>query len=777
MASISVPIERYKHQDGFGMMDHHSNHQNSFGYGHGGHGGPGGPGGPGGYRSHGNMSRDNGPPYIVKLLNLPLTANGEFVDDLFKSRYTPYIKFKIVVDPSSNILETNIVKKIAFVELQNFQDLSKVLKWQDLYYRPGKRVVIEMADFIDFQYVMDFNKTHEDQIAQIESDFLAGKFKSDSPAKRFQDINGPPRSLGPHGPLGSHRPPQGPPLGGPLPQLNGPILERPQPKPKSNPFGAAKPVDVASKQHEIEKKLITINHTTVKTLSLDDEPGDNAKEQSSSSQHSGSQPQPQSPHPPHPQTNFRSQPSDKESKSSGLRPAPLPEPRQAGLSYAELLSNKPEESPTPNKNSPKPKILKPVILKKKQSTPTNLSEPVDLSIKESEVLNQKEAEEQTAKLQTTKEPEFISKDKDESANEVTEKLETVELLDNSSKPNKLNVQELKEDRPDFKKHFDELTKKPFVPKDKSEKKPHLHNNESNGHNGTHGTHGYNGHNGSHRGAHRGSHRGHGNNHRGHFHNYNQSYLRDHSRNKSQDIKSPSNGSSPKSQESQLEKHPEHPESKKNEEVKSQPPRNKEKEPPKSNQDSKVSNFDDKLLSGDDKVTRAIENSSKERFKMSSRGRKNSRFQNTFKRNSSPKKETGNGLGSEPKNEESKPQGEPEDIKPQVESSSSTVSSGSPEVTKNKDQEIVDEMKHDNTEDKVDTDNKVVTGKERGRGSSRGRYTSRGRGRGMTRGRYRSRGDFNLRYVRKHNDEGGSNKPSLTETQPESSSSKGTEAQS
>ena len=37
-------------------------------------------------------------------------------------------------------------------------------------------------------------------------------------------------------------------------------------RPKSNPFGAAKPVDTLSKQQEIEKKLINLNKTTVQTL-------------------------------------------------------------------------------------------------------------------------------------------------------------------------------------------------------------------------------------------------------------------------------------------------------------------------------------------------------------------------------------------------------------------------------------------------------------------------------------------------------------------------------
>ncbi|CUM67713.1 uncharacterized protein PRCAT00005418001 [Priceomyces carsonii] len=194
-----------------------------------------------------SIQQDFGPPYIVKLSSLPITCNDAFIEDLFKSRYTPFVKFKIVIDPSSNVLETHIVKKIAFVELHSFQDFSKALKWQDLYYKAGRRVNVEPADFSDFQYCITFNKEHEKELEGIEDEFLSGKTPRHSQYKMsdtHKNINN----------IGAQKSDDLPPL-------------KIQPsKPKFNPFGSAKPVDVLAKLHEIDKKLITVNHTTIKTI-------------------------------------------------------------------------------------------------------------------------------------------------------------------------------------------------------------------------------------------------------------------------------------------------------------------------------------------------------------------------------------------------------------------------------------------------------------------------------------------------------------------------------
>lgn len=71
----------------------------------------------GGFYRSGNygqsrFSTDQGPPYIVKLLHLPVSCDDAFIDDLFSSRYTRKVKAKIVYDPSSNPLETGVVKKV-----------------------------------------------------------------------------------------------------------------------------------------------------------------------------------------------------------------------------------------------------------------------------------------------------------------------------------------------------------------------------------------------------------------------------------------------------------------------------------------------------------------------------------------------------------------------------------------------------------------------------------------------------------------------------------------
>ncbi|ODV78479.1 uncharacterized protein CANTADRAFT_267497 [Suhomyces tanzawaensis NRRL Y-17324] len=240
MASISVPIEK-----GYGSPypgDHYGRPGNN-------------------YSRHPGVGGGQGPPYIVKLLNLPITADDGFVEDLFRSRYTQFVKFKIVADPSSNILETHVIKKVAFVELHSAADLAKALKWQDLYYKGNRRVVIELADFGDFQHCINFNKEHEQDIARIQEDFLAGRHRDGAFGPRGSTSRSPVRG---NPPLNSTRP---------TPAFdNAPPLVPPgPPKPKFNPFGAAKPVDVLSKEKEIEKKLINLNKTTVQTLGPDGE--------------------------------------------------------------------------------------------------------------------------------------------------------------------------------------------------------------------------------------------------------------------------------------------------------------------------------------------------------------------------------------------------------------------------------------------------------------------------------------------------------------------------
>lgn len=310
---------------------------------------------------------DSGPPYIVKLANLPVTANDEFVEDLFKSRYTSFVKFKIVFDPLSQPLESGVVKKIAFVELLSFSDQSRVLKWHDLYYRGLRRVAIESADFHDFQNCMSFNQENELKLRDVEREFLSGRNRhgwAEDHGRGHEHQNGSSFGrgvLGNHGNLSRHEN-----MGGAANILHRPALQT-QPKavsqhPKSNPFGNAKPVDVLSKLNEMDKHLITIGHTTITAPGIGEElkgaVGESAKNTKSSFSASKDTPSGPSPAPAKP----------------GLTPAPIPSSvygqRQ---SLADILSKNDSDGSVSAKQAvrksatgtPKPQVIKPTILKKK----------------------------------------------------------------------------------------------------------------------------------------------------------------------------------------------------------------------------------------------------------------------------------------------------------------------------------------------------------------------------------------------------------------------------
>lgn len=331
-----------------------------------------------GFNNRGLAFMDNGPPYIVKLLNLPVTSHNDFVEDLFRSRYTSYVKFKIVFDPSSQPLESGVVKKIAFVELPTFADQNRVLKWHDLYYRGSRRVVIEMAAFEDFKYCMAFNQEHDQQLRDVEREFLAGRNRpgwvEDHGRSPFghdnvngghdhQLLNGG-RDNAAHLHRGEqlhNRPANASNWATPQPPL---LLQHPRKAsvsdhPKPNPFGNAKPVDILLKQHEIEKLLININHTTIKTAgSMQPPPEKESRETKNVQPPVRNQPLPQEP---------SSLP-----KKPGFTPAPIPSSvyghRQ---SLAAILSKNESDialspKPSPRKSATAtPKPIKPTILKKK----------------------------------------------------------------------------------------------------------------------------------------------------------------------------------------------------------------------------------------------------------------------------------------------------------------------------------------------------------------------------------------------------------------------------
>lgn len=290
---------------------------------------------------------DSGPPYFVKLINLPLTCNDAFVEDLFASRFMPFVKFRIVYDQHTNPLDSGVVKKVAFVELRLFDDQSRVVKWHDCYYLANRRVITEVANFDDFSHCMKFNQEHLAELHRLEHDFLAARLRPGfEPALRRPPVRAhglgvlldPSHSFSPLSAPQTHA--AHPPHGVPAPLhpssiAHSPASNPPKPRPKPNPFGSAKPVDVVAKEKELDDKIVAVNRTTMRTL--------------------GGPPEPRLEHP-----------------KPGFAPAPLPPSVYGKQSLADMLSSK-DESELPRKSSksasstPKLQPAKPVILRKKHS--------------------------------------------------------------------------------------------------------------------------------------------------------------------------------------------------------------------------------------------------------------------------------------------------------------------------------------------------------------------------------------------------------------------------
>ncbi|KAK6462256.1 hypothetical protein DFJ63DRAFT_151499 [Scheffersomyces coipomensis] len=512
MASISVPIERVTHYNSSYSHDGFSSHHS---------GGAGGGGG-------GSMAGDNGPPYIVKLLNLPVTANDAFVTDLFQSRFTTFKKSKIVVDPSSNILETHVIKRVAFVELNSFQDLGKVVKWHDLFYKGTRRVIVEMADFNDFQYCIQFNKEHDQEIQQIQDDFIASKqqqhqprhmalldnIQIDTPSSRYHPPTRNNFQRGPGG-FGTGQGPRG--ISPQQHHFDQPPLHHEnsqhheEHKHKSNPFGDAKPVDTLTRQQEIEKKLINLNKTTVQTLGPEGElPPDVEQtikefhEKASptlrrSSINSGSR-RSSTDNGRKSSVSILKRPtiSDHNTSSGAIaHPTPstitpahaattIPLPTNSpysingsGKSMAEMLSEQSHDNSgsggrnTPTKgHTPKPIVSKPVILKKKINT-TSSPQPkkLDLTIKESEVIkleDEKKEQKHNEEVEVSKKTPVEVDQKKKDIEKATESISKVEITQSKPITTKPSTDFDDEERPDFRKHLSELVQKatPVPPKEK-----------------------------------------------------------------------------------------------------------------------------------------------------------------------------------------------------------------------------------------------------------------------------------------------------------------------
>ncbi|KAK7679133.1 hypothetical protein QCA50_017895 [Cerrena zonata] len=466
LASISVPIEKnrpYSSDGGF---------NNS-----------------GGFHGHGAHSGDNGPPYILKLLNLPVTCDERFVDDLFK--------------------KSHVIKKVAFVELTTYEDYSKALKWLDLFYKGNRRVIVEPADFNDFQHCISFNQEHEVEIQEIIENFIAGKNQEHGHQRR--GLAGMP--LPEPNEIGKQFSPQRNNI--PLNRSNhdnlrsSPVMNNSQThKSKSNPFGAARPVDIVSKEKELDDKIIAINHTTFRTIGSEDSESQANSRRSSQTKSRRSS------------ITILKRPSitpvtkpEPTSSSSTIESASPPAVSQDlhkphNMSLADILSAQGDKSPvsgrrsTPAKQSPKPTVIKPVILKKKtqinlspmasnqtEATPTtsttstpppNPQPPVLIDeesqkAKELEIENKLKQINESFSKNNAMENNASANESSESnvslspegSNDGTQYKSTqgkprIDLLAHPSRstisePNK--SQFASGDRPNFKQHFDEMTKK------------------------------------------------------------------------------------------------------------------------------------------------------------------------------------------------------------------------------------------------------------------------------------------------------------------------------
>ncbi|CCH60658.1 hypothetical protein TBLA_0D01500 [Henningerozyma blattae CBS 6284] len=106
----------------------------------------------------------SGPPYIVKFSNLPSKFSDFEINDLFESKFTRFIKFKLFWElnknPSIEILKNGSKfdqnfkrsSKVAFVELYSGRDAMKVLTHWYEPLRDLHDIIVKQADFEDFKH-------------------------------------------------------------------------------------------------------------------------------------------------------------------------------------------------------------------------------------------------------------------------------------------------------------------------------------------------------------------------------------------------------------------------------------------------------------------------------------------------------------------------------------------------------------------------------------------------------------------------------------------------
>lgn len=113
-----------------------------------------------GHSGHG-LNKHYDPPYILKFSNLPNKFSNFEIEDLFRTKFTRFVKFKMFwelnknpsLDESGTTFEKNFLKssKVSFVEVYSFRDMDKIMgQWRvplmDIY-----AIKVEAAEFADFQ--------------------------------------------------------------------------------------------------------------------------------------------------------------------------------------------------------------------------------------------------------------------------------------------------------------------------------------------------------------------------------------------------------------------------------------------------------------------------------------------------------------------------------------------------------------------------------------------------------------------------------------------------
>ncbi|SCV03630.1 LAME_0H11958g1_1 [Lachancea meyersii CBS 8951] len=193
--------------------------EDSFGYPH-----SGAPGGIAG------SNQSMGPPYIVKFSHLPSQFTGPEIEDLFQTKCTKFIKFKLfwelnkkpamgIALKNSSFFDANFTRdsKVTFTELYSARDMDKILNHWTQPLKELYDIVVTAADFADFKNYVEKTKLLNE---------------ADDPTKPFVP----------------KKKPTGP------------------PKAKANPFGTAKPTDTQAITNDIEEKYSKLHIEDTKTL-------------------------------------------------------------------------------------------------------------------------------------------------------------------------------------------------------------------------------------------------------------------------------------------------------------------------------------------------------------------------------------------------------------------------------------------------------------------------------------------------------------------------------